>query len=74
MIPICRDDDEEFLHNIIREGTRHEGRFEGDAPEYGGSEYLNEYLNDTGDGDTDQPEEMTVEDVRAEVYGICAYI
>ena len=70
MIPICRDDDEEFLHNIIREGTRHEGRFEGDAPEYGGSEYL----NDTGDGDTDQPEEMAVEDVRAEVYGICAYI
>ena len=70
MDPIHRDDDEEFLHSIIHEGTQHEGSLEEETPEFDGSEYL----NDTGDGDTDQPEEMAVEDVRAEVYGICAYI
>ena len=58
------------LHSIIHQGTQHEGPLEEEAPEFDGSEYL----NDTGDGDTDQPEEMAVEDVRAEVYGICAYI
>ena len=68
MDPIHRDDDEEFLHSIIHEGTQHEGSFEEEAPEFDGSEYL----NDTGDGDTDQPEEMAAEDVGAEVYGIHA--
>ena len=64
------DDDNEFLHSIIREDTQHEGPFEGDAPEYDGSEYL----NDTGDDNADQQEEMTMEDIGAEVYGIRAYI
>ena len=70
MEPIRHDDDEEFLHSIIREDTQHEGPFEGDAPEYDGSKYL----NDTGDGDDDQPEEMAMEDIGAEVYGIRASI
>ena len=66
---IRHDDDEEFLHSIIREDTQHEGPFEGDAPEYDGSEYL----NDTGDGKEEEAiEEMAVEDVGAEVYWINA--
>ena len=70
MEPIHHDDDEEFLHSIIREDTQHEGPFEGDAPEYDGSKYL----NDTGDDNADQQEEMTMEDIGAKVYGIRAYI
>ena len=70
MEPIRHDDDEEFLHSIIREDTQHEGPFEGDAPEYDGSEYL----NDTGDDNADQQEEMTMEDIGAEVYEIRAHM
>ena len=69
MEPFRRDDDEDFLHNIICEGTQHQGPFEGDTAEYDGSEYL----NDTGDGKEEEAiEEMAVEDVGAEVYGINA--
>ena len=70
MEPFRRDDDEDFLHNIICEGTQHQGPFEGDTAEYDGSEYL----NDSCDGDADLPDKMVVEDVRVEVYGIRAYI
>ena len=70
MEPFRRDDDEDFLHNIICEGTQHQGPFEGDTAEYDGSEYL----NDSCDGDADWLDEMVVEDVRTEVYGIRAYI
>ena len=69
MEPFRRDDDEDFLHNIIYEGTQHQGTFEGDTAEYDGSEYL----NDSCDGDADWLDEMVVEDVRVEVYGIRAY-
>ena len=55
MEPFRRDDDDEFLENIIREGD--------DAKYYG-----SQYLNDTGDGDAAQSEEMTVQDDTAEVY------
>ena len=69
MDPIHRDDDEEFLHSIIHEGTQHKGPFEEEALEYDD----NKYLNDIGDGDEEEaPEEMAVEDVGAEVYGINA--
>jgi hypothetical protein len=46
------DDDDEFLHNIIREGTQHPPSLEDDAPKDDGSQYL----NDTGDGDAEQLE------------------
>ena len=62
MEPFRRDDDDEFLENIIREG---------DDAEYYGSQYL----NNTGDGDAAQSEEtetrreeMVVQDDTAEVY------
>jgi len=61
-----RDGDEDFLHNIIGQGTHHLEHFKEDVAEYDGSEYL----NDTGDGDDGQPKEMVVQDVSAEVYGI----
>ena len=70
MKSFCHDDDEDFLHNIISEGTHHQGPYEEDAAEYDGSEYL----NDNGDGDANQLEEMTVQDVSAEVYRIRGYI
>ena len=60
-----RDDAEAFLEDII--GT---GHYEEDAAEYDGSQYL----NDTGDGDDNQPEETTAQDDNAEVYTIRAYI
>jgi hypothetical protein len=41
------DDDVEFLHNIIREGSQHQPSLEDDAPE----DDRRQYLNDTGDGD-----------------------
>ena len=63
--PFHRDDDEAFLEDII--GT---GHYEEDAAEYDGSQYL----NDTGDGDDNQPEETTAKDDNAEVYTIRAYI
>ena len=57
MEPFRRDDGEDFLQEIIGQGSH---------GEYDGSEYL----NDTGDGDDGQPKEMVVQDVSAEVYGI----
>ena len=50
MEPFRRDDDEDFLHNIIREGFEHQ--IQRDDAEYDGCEFL----NDTGDGDADQTE------------------
>ena len=61
MEPFRRDDDEAFLADIIGMGTRH---YEEDAAEDDGSQYL----NDTGDGDDNQPEQTTVQDNSAEVY------
>ena len=55
------------LHSIIHQGTQHEGPLEEEAPEFDGSEYL----NDTGDSDADLPEKMDVEDVGAEVWNSC---
>ncbi|RLM61707.1 anthocyanidin 5,3-O-glucosyltransferase-like [Panicum miliaceum] len=46
------DDDDEFLHNIIREGTQHPPSLEDEAPEDDGSQYI----NDIGDGDAEQLE------------------
>ena len=69
MDPIHHDDDKEFLHNIIRDGTQNEGLFEEEAPEFDGSEYLNVTSDDK---EEEAPEEMAVEDVGAEVYGINA--
>ena len=53
MEPFRRDDDEAFLEDIIGTGTHH---YEEDAAEDDGSQYL----NDTGDGDDNQPEQTTV--------------
>ena len=64
------DDNEESTHSIIREGTKHEGYFQEGAPEDDGSKYF----DDTSDGSATHLEEIVVEDVRAEVYGIRAYI
>ena len=50
------DDDNEFLHSIIHEGTQHEGSIQQDAPEDDGSQYL----NDTGDGNVDHSEEIAI--------------
>ena len=60
MEPFRRDDDEAFLADII--GT-----------DYGEDEG-SQYLNDTGDGDDNQIEQMIVQDDSAEVYTIRAYI
>ena len=54
---------EEFLHSIIREDSRHEGSFQDDAPEDDGSQYL----NDTGDGNAEQPE-IEEEKIGTEVH------
>ena len=54
MDPFHRDDNDDFHEDIIW----------GDDAEYDG----NQYLNDTGDGDAAQSEEMTVQDDTAEVY------
>ena len=67
MEPFYRDDDEAFLENIIGTGAH---QYKEDASKYDGSQYL----NDTGDGDDNQPEETTVQDDSAEVYIIRAYI
>ena len=67
MEPFHRDDDEAFLENIIGTGAH---QYKEDASKYDGSQYL----NDTGDGDDNQPEEMTVQDDSIEVYTIHAYI
>ena len=68
MEPFRRDDDEAFLEDIIGAGTHH---YEEDAAEDDSSQYL----NDTSDGDDNQPvNSVTVQDVSAEVYTIRAYI
>ena len=67
MEPFHRDDEEAFLADIIGMGTHHN---EEDAAEDDGSQYL----NDTGDGDDNQPEQTIVQDDSTEVYTICAYI
>ena len=70
-ITFRRDDEEEFIiHNMILEGTQHEGCFQEDAPEDDG----NQYLNDTGDGDANHLQEMAVKDIGAEVYEIRAHM
>ena len=63
------DDDEEFLHSIICEVNLYEQSFQDDAPDDDGIEYL----NDTSDGDAEQPE-IVEKDVGAKVYAIRAYI
>ena len=70
MEPFRRDDDDHFLEDIIGSGTHHQEAYEENAAGDDGSQYLNH----TGDGDDNQPEEMTVQDVSAEVYTIRAYI
>ena len=55
MEPIRREDDDSFLQDIICES--------GEDAEYDGSQYL----NDTGEGDANQSEQMTAQDDRAEV-------
>ena len=67
MEPFRRDDDEAFLVDIIGTGTHH---YEEDAAEDDGSQYL----NDSGDGDDNQPEDGSVQDDSAEVYTIHAYV
>ena len=70
MEPFRRDDDDAFLEDINGLGTHNQEAYEEDAAEYDGSQYL----NDTGDGDDNQPEETTAQDGNAEVYTIRAYI
>ena len=55
MEPFRREDDDSFLQDIICES--------GEDAEYDGSQYL----NDTGDGDVDQSEQMAAQDDTAEV-------
>ena len=55
MEPFRCEDDDSFLQDIIFES--------GEDAEYDGSQYL----NDIGEGDTDQSEQMTAQDDRAEV-------
>ena len=63
MEPFRREDDDDFLHDIICEG--------GENAEYDGRQYV----NDTGEGDADQSEQMTAQDDTAEVsIEICTYI
>ena len=58
-----REDDDDFLHDIIGEG--------GEDAEYDGSQYL----NDTGEGDADHSEQMAAQDDTAEAsIEIRAYI
>ena len=63
MEPFRREDDDSFLQDIICQS--------GEDTEYDGIQYL----NDTGEGDADQSEQMTVQDDTAEVsIEICTYI
>ena len=55
MEPFRCEDDDTFLHDIIYES--------GEDAEYDGSQYL----NDTGEGNANQSEQMTAQDDRAEV-------
>ena len=56
MEPFRRDDDEVFLADIIGTGTHHN---EESVVEDDGSQYL----NDTGDGDDNQTEQTTVQEM-----------
>ena len=63
MEPFRREDDGSFLEDIIFQS--------GEDAEYDGSQYL----NDTGEGDADQSEQMIAQDDTAEVsIEICTYI
>ena len=55
MEPFRREDDDAFLHDIVCES--------GEDAEYNDSQYL----NDIGEGDADQSEQMTAQDDTAEV-------
>ena len=55
MEPFRREDDDSFLQDIICQS--------GEDTEHDGSQYL----NDTGEGDADQSEQMTAQDDTAEV-------
>ena len=55
MEPFRREDDDLFLQDIICES--------GEDAEYDGSQYL----NDTGEGDADQSDQMAAQDDTAEV-------
>ena len=55
MEPFWREDDDGFVRDIIYES--------GEDAEYDG----NQYLNDTGEGDADQSEQMAAQDDKAEV-------
>jgi hypothetical protein len=71
MYPFQRDFEDEYaLHEMIQEGTQVAECLQEDEHEDDGSQYL----NDTGDGDAETLEEMHVEDVGAEVYGIRAHV
>ena len=62
MEPIRREDDDSFLQDIICQS--------GEDTDYDGSQYY-----DTGEGDADRSEQMTVQDDIAEVsIEICTYI
>ncbi|RLM70156.1 hypothetical protein C2845_PM17G02700 [Panicum miliaceum] len=56
------NDDEEFLHSIIHEGSQHPPSLKNDVPEDDGSQYL----NDTGNGDAEK-HEIDPAEVEAEV-------
>ena len=67
MDPFQREfEDEYVLHEMIQAGTEAAGSFQEEQNEDDGSQYL----NDTGDGDTQTREEMHVEDDIPEVHGI----
>ena len=71
MDPFQREfEDEYVLHEMIQAGTEAAGSFQEKQNEDDGSQYL----NDTGDGDAETLEEMHVEDVGAEVYGIRSHV
>ena len=55
MEPFWREDDDGFVCDIIYES--------GEDAEYDGDQYL----NDTGEGDADQSEQMAAQDDKAEV-------
>ena len=55
MEPFRREDDDAFLQDIIYES--------GEDAEYDGSQYL----NDAGEGNANQSEQMTAQDDRVEV-------
>ena len=73
MDPFQCDFEEEYaLHEMIQEGTQAKGCLQEDEHEDDGSQYLNDTSD--GDGDAETLEEMHVEDVGAEVYGIRSHV